>query len=460
MHPIPSFAARAWGDSFGVSESVRIEIGADAPGACNTHVVSSFCSAMIDDLVRRIGLTGELSCQATRTTGSRDVVVRVHEVVRAVFPGDAHVAGRHRTSWPGGLDGLDELAVTALERVLLDDPGLLVLPGLIALSTFAAHDDLPVSVDDLRALASRHIRLDAERIRSASILADTSDLRIGQLTALCNDHTLSLEVPPGMSDDDAETVLQLVREGVEAARASGGNLPEPVLASQDDIDASATLAGSAQLLLGGFPLAVLRLEELGGLQEAALAMSAELRRAVYRTWDGSTTKMRLDRLAVAFPQTVSALRSNMSDVLTAEVLRAAGEGVGITDLADVVDRLVEPAETDVAGLVGHVRPSLVERHITAIVRGTALPVFVLPADVESALVEGHDGVGEALMRAAAGLLPGSAWDPVPAAIVVDTHDARRAVRAQLRPQAPDLNVLQASELPGWVDVEWRGELKL
>jgi flagellar biosynthesis component FlhA len=67
-------------------------------------------------------------------------------------------------------------------------------------------------------------------------------------------------------------------------------------------------------------------------------------------------------------------------------------------------------------------------------------------------------VAERLLRAVAAWLPGTAWHQHPAAIVVDDPAMRGPLRQLLSLQAPELLVLQAAELPGWVEVRSDGEL--
>jgi hypothetical protein len=67
-------------------------------------------------------------------------------------------------------------------------------------------------------------------------------------------------------------------------------------------------------------------------------------------------------------------------------------------------------------------------------------------------------VVERLLRAVAAWSPGTAWHPHLAAIGVDDPAMRGPLRQLLSLQAPELLVLQAAELPGWVEVRSDGEL--
>ena len=472
VHSIPSFATRSWSERPGAEGGLRLAIGVVLAHECDVELVASRCEGLIEEFVGLLGISGGLACTvATTTEDPDDVVVSVHAVVRAVIPGGTEVGDLHRTGWALGLRAVEALAVTAVERVLLDDPGLLLQPDVapIWLSKFAPHSDLPTTARELRELLSRHICLrDMDAVCAALVLADQSDRhrRLAHLTALLNDLGLVLEVPEEVSDADTAVMLDQVNAIVRDVHAFGGTFPlPPILRRSTTMALRTTNPGYARLLLAGLPLGLVG--PVGGVGSGT-AVADELRRATGRTLDEVTTGVRLDRLALAIPDAVAALRFRWPDVVTAEVLRAAADDLAVTDLAWIVDRLLESVGPGVPELVEHLRPDLVERHLARALGDGELSTFRVPAAIELALsAESRSAsqlsataAGEALLRAVAAQLPGSAWHYKPTAILVDSHEARRAIRKRLRPQAPDTLVLQAAELPPWVAVRPHGELQV
>ena len=421
---VPSFATRSWSDRPWTVGGVRVEIEGTAANQCDLELVATRCKALIRELSIQAGVCGgesdesstlilpfELSAGPAPTP---NVAVYVHGVLRAVTPDDCVVGNQHRTGWALGLDRVESLAVAFVERVLLDDPGLLLQADVPPkwLAAFAPHPDLPVSPAELRALLSRHISLaDKDAIKRAFVVLAQTDqhLRVPQLTALLNDLSLVLEVPEDMSDDKAALLLERTVGVVDLMEVVGGTFPIPPTLRRSST--GGLLGGDhARLLMGGLPLGVV------GLADGEVDLSAvreELRRASSRTWDQVTTTLRLDRLAAAFPAAVSATRLGLSDLCIAEVLRAAADDLAITDLHSLLDRLVEPFGQPESEVVRQLRRDLVGRHLALFLGESSLVTFVLPAETEHALAaeacsDSPSAVVasvEALLRGAARQLP-------------------------------------------------------
>jgi hypothetical protein len=483
---MPGFTTAAWRDGRTVDADAGlvVRVPQTLGWLIDADVVQARLASLVADLAARVGVAPALPCTLTTTDGGDfdepHLVVAVHGTVRFVSLLSAPGGLRHRTGLACDLAPAEAAAVAAVEHVLLGDPGILVdgAGDVGWLRSLTPDDALALDRAAVRDIAARHVSLaDTSAVRRAVALAEDDDLgsRRAYVTALLNRVDLAIEIPDGT----AESVCDAVREQVRSATAEllpvlgAVEMPGAVRHSAaSELRAVESDTPRSRILLGGFPILTVDLDEDPEAVRAWLAQA--LHRAASRTWDVATARWRLDQLATAMPEAIAALRLRLSDVIIAEVLRDLSAELFMGDLGLVVDLLVEPVEPCVATLVDRLRPQLVDRHLAPMFTlHRELRVLTLDDTTEDSLRSAPTpessapsstppsvpaDVAERLLRAVAAWLPGTAWQPQLAAIVVDDPAMRAPLRQLLSLQAPELLVLQAAELPGWVEVRLEGEL--